>query len=148
MNKNKPTLHVSIYFKGDSSTAENLQKRVSEYSSRIAGDPYNPDVEFCFDNQEKQEEKLTLIELSYNKVLTRRFERSIKNDAFFYSIIAVLSALTIQRIYNRDPDIGTASWLLISIVPTEKEEDGYKVQWSTGLDCCLANQRWADIVGE
>jgi hypothetical protein len=148
MNKNKPTLHVSICFKGDPSIAKNLQKSVSEYSARIADDPYNPDVEFCFDSQEMQEEKLTLIGLSYNKVLTRRLKRSIKNDAFFYSIIAVLSALTIQRIYNRDPDIGTASWLLISIISTEKEEDSYNVQWSMGLDCRLENQRWADIVGQ
>ena len=85
MNKNKPTLHVSIYFKGDPSTTENLQKSVSEYSSRIADDPFNPNVEFCFDSQKAQEEKLTLIELSYNKVLTRRLKQSIKNNAFFYS---------------------------------------------------------------
>ena len=148
MNKNKPTLHISICFKGDSSTAENLQKSVSEYSDRIADNPYNPDVEFCFDSQETQEEKLTLIELSYNKVLTRRLKQSIKNNAFFYSIIAVLSALTIQRIDDRDPDIGTASWLLITIIPTEKEQDGYNIQWSMGLDCRLENQHWSDIVGQ
>ena len=142
MSNTKPILHISIYYQGNSQIKKELRKELSHFSKRLAEDPCNPIVKIRFDTLDAQRKKQVLLELSYYDVVTASFEKPFKNFSYFYTFIAIQSSLTINRFYEKNPNTGEESWLLISLAPLKAGDDTYNIQWCTGYNCCQANHHW------
>lgn len=139
MNSSRPILHISIYNQGNSQIKNKLRKKLSAYSKQLAENTCNPLVDIRIDTLDTQEEKQVLIELSYRSVLTNSFVKPLKSADHFYTVIVTLAALTIQRLYEKNPSTGTENWLLISLTPLKESDGTYNIQWSSGYNCCQAN---------
>lgn len=139
MNNNRPILHISIYYQGSSQIKNALCKKLSAYSNRLVEDPCNPLVDIRFDTLDTQKEKQVLLELSYHSVLTNSFVKPLKSADHFYTVIVTLAALTIQRLYEKNPNTGTENWLLISLTSLKESDVTHNIQWCTGYNCCQAN---------
>jgi hypothetical protein len=59
------------------------------------------------------------MELSYHSVLINSFIKPLKSTDHFYTVIVTLAELTIQRLYEKNPNTGTENWLLISLTPPQ-----------------------------
>lgn len=138
-DKSSVILHVSIYYQGSSQIKKELWEKLSSYSKRIADDISNPLVDIRIDTFDTQEEKQVLLELSYHSVLTNSFAKPLKCVDHFYTVIATVVALTIQRLYEKNPNTRTENWLLISLTPLKESDYTYNIQWSSGYNYCLAN---------
>ncbi|NMA73158.1 MAG: hypothetical protein GX963_03155 [Bacteroidales bacterium] len=136
MNNNRPILHISIYYSGSSQIKAHLRKKLTAYSKRLAEDPCNPIVDIRIDNLDAQEEKRVLLELSYDGVMTNSLSKQLKNAGNFYTVIATLAALTMQRLYEKNTSAGTENWLLISLTPLMISANTYKIKWLSGYNCC------------
>lgn len=139
MNNSRPLLHISIYYQSSSQIKNELRKKLSSYSKRLVEEPSNPLGDIKIDTLDTQEEKQVLLELSYHSVLTNSFVKPLKSADRFYTVIVTLAALTIQRLYEKNPNTGTENWLLISLTPLKKSDGTYNIQWSSGYNCCQAN---------
>ncbi len=142
MNSNRPILHISIYYQGNSQIQNALRKKLSAYSKRLVEDPCNPLVDIRIDTLDTQEEKQVLLELSYHSVLTNSFIKQLKSADHFYTVVVTLASLTIQRLYEKNSNTGTENWLLISLTPIMESDGTYNIQWSSGYNCCQANHHW------
>ncbi|WZX99545.1 hypothetical protein NSQ26_09415 [Bacillus sp. FSL W7-1360] len=142
MNNRRPILHISIYYQGNSQIQNALLKKISAYSKRLVEDPCNPLVDIRIDTLDTQEEKQVLLELSYHSVLTNIFVKPLKSTDQFHHVIITLAELTIQRLYEKNPNTGTENWLLISLTPLKESDSSYNIQWCTGYNCCQANHHW------
>lgn len=94
-------------------------------------------MDVSFDTLNAQEEQV-LLELSYFNVVTKSFEKALKSVNHFYTAITILSAFTIQRLYEKNVNTGAENWLLISLTPSKIGDDTYKIQWPSGYHCCQA----------
>lgn len=139
MNNSRPILNISIYYQGSSQIKKELSKMLSNFSERLSQDPCNPLMNIKIDTLDTQEEKQILLELSYYNVVTTNFEKPLKNADHFYTVIVTLAALTIQRLYEKNPNMGIENWLLISLTPLKESDNTYNIQWSSGNNCCSAN---------
>ncbi len=99
-------------------------------------------MDIRFDAMDTQREKQVLLELSYYDVVIASFEKPFKNFSYFYTFIAIQSSLTINRLYEKNPNTGTENWLLISLTPLKAGDETYTIQWCTGYNCCQANHHW------
>lgn len=142
MNNRRPILHISIYYQSNSQIKNALCKKLSAYSKRLVEDPCNPLVDIRIDTLTAQKEKQVLLELSYHSVLTNSFVKPLKIADHFYTVIVALAALTIQRLYEKNPNTGTENWLLISLTPLKAGDETYTIQWCIGYYCCQANHHW------
>lgn len=138
----KPILHISIDYRGNSQIKKELNAKLYVFSKGLYKDPFNPIVNIRFDTQDTQIESKILLELSYYDVLTYSFEKPLKTAEHFYTIIVTLASLTMQRLYDKNPNTGTENWLLISLNPLDEGDDIYNIQCSTGYNCSQANHHW------
>jgi hypothetical protein len=135
MNSNKPILHISIYYRGSSKFKTELKKQLSLYTKRILSNPWEPAVDICLDAFDEQEEKQVLQELTYDTVITYHTKQTISSDQELYTIVVLLISRAMQRLYENNPNPKPEDWMLISITPSNADDqtnNGYDIQWSLG----------------
>ena len=69
---NRPKLHVSIYYDGNSKLKTKMKRQLSAYSERLLSSPWEPSVKICLDTFSTLEEKRVQQEILYDAVLTYR----------------------------------------------------------------------------
>lgn len=82
-----------------------------------------------------QEEKKVQQELLYDAVLTYRMKQSLTTANELYTIVILLISLTRQRLYENNPDLATEDLMIISIKPSNDDNQGihdYDIKWSFG----------------
>ncbi len=132
---NRPKLHVSIHYDGNSKLKTNLKKQLSVYSVRLLSNPWEPSVNICLDTFNTQAEKQVQQELLYDAVLTYRTKQSLTTAKELYTIVILLVSLSRQRLYEINPNSRDEDWLLISITPSSADDQSnndFYIQWSLG----------------
>lgn len=137
---NRPKLHISIYYDGNSKFKAKLKKRLSIYSERLLSSPWEPSVNICMDTLSTQEEKQVQQELLYDAVLTYRTKQSLTTANDLYTIVILLISLTRQRLYENNPDPTIQNLMIISIMPSKADDQNindYDIKWSLGKNLVI-----------
>lgn len=135
MNSDKPVLHISIYYRGSSKFKTELKKQLSLYTKRILSNPWEPSVDICVDTFDEQEEKQVLQELTYDTVVTYNAKQTLSTNQELYTTVVLLISLSRQQLYEINPNSRTEDWMLISITPSNADDqnnDVCGIQWSIG----------------
>jgi hypothetical protein len=135
MNSDKPILHISIYYRGSSKPIAELKKQLSTYSKRLLSNPWEPCVDICLDTLDAHEEQQVLQELTYDTVITYHMKQPLTTNQKLYTFIVLLISLSRQRLYEINPNSRAEDWLLISITPSNADDqinNDYDIQWSIG----------------
>lgn len=131
MNNNKPTLHISIYYRGNSKLKTKLNKQLSAYTTRLLSNPCEPPVDICPDTFDTQEEKQIQQELIYDTVITYYTKQRLTTIKELYIFVILLVSLTRQRLYENNPNSKTEDLIIISIIPSNADDqanNGYDIQ--------------------
>lgn len=104
MNANKPTLHISIYFRGNSKFKTKLNKQLSAYTKRLLSNPWEPSVDICLDTFDTQEEKQVQQELIYDTVISYSTRQVLKTFKELYTFVILLISLARQGLYENNPN--------------------------------------------
>ena len=131
---NRPKLHVSIYYDGNSKFRANLKKLLSIYSERLLSSPWEPSVNICMDTFSTQEERQVQQELLYDAVLPYHTKQSLTTAKDLYIIVILLISLARQRLYENNPDPTIEDLMLISIMPSQadNQNNDYDIKWYLG----------------
>ncbi len=132
---NRPKLHVSIYYDGNSKLKTKMKRQLSAYSERLLSSPWEPSVKICLDTFSTLEEKRVQQEILYDAVLTYRTKHSLTTSYELYTIIILLNSLTRQRLYENNPDPAKKDLMIISVMPSRDDNQGvndYDIKWSLG----------------
>ncbi|MDD2401923.1 MAG: hypothetical protein PHD60_06975 [Clostridia bacterium] len=135
MNSDKPVLHISIYYRGNSKSKTALKRQLSIYTKRLLSNPWEPSVDICLDTFDEQEEKQVLQELTYDTLITYHTKQILSTNQELYTFIVLLISLSRQRLYEINPNSRAEDWLLISITPSNADDqinNDYDIQWSIG----------------
>lgn len=135
MISDRPTMHISIHYRGNSKYKKSLKQQLSAYSKRVLSEPWEPFVEIHLDTFDEQEEKQVLQELTYDTVVTYHTKQTLSTDQELYTIVVLLISLTMQRLYENNPRFNPEDWMLISVIPSNTDtqaNNDFDIQWSTG----------------
>lgn len=135
MISDKPILHISIYYRGSSKSKAELKKPLSTYTKKLLSNPWEPSVDICLDTLNAHEEQQVLQELTYDTVITYHMKQPLTTNQELYTIVVLLISLSRQRLNGINPNSRAEDWLLISITPSNADDqtnNEYDIQWSIG----------------
>lgn len=131
MNK-RPILHVSICYENcPSAIKKELRKQLSTYTQRQ--DRCMPYADICVDALNSHEEKRGQQEMLYDAVATNEIIKTLTTTNQIYTFAVLLISLTLQRLYEDNPDCKSEDWMLISFTPSKENVNIYNIGWSIGL---------------
>ena len=128
MISDRPTMHISIHYRGNSKYKKSLKQQLSAYSKRVLSEPWEPFVEIHGEKQIQQE-------VIYDRVVTYHMKKAIASIEELYTIAILLISLARQRLYENSPNSKTENLMIISITPTNNDDpanDIFDIQWSIG----------------
>ncbi len=132
---NRPILHISILYSGNSKLKTKLKKQLSVYTERLLSSLWEPSVDICLDTFSSHEEKHVQQELIYDTVVSYRTKQRLTTTEELYTIIILLISLTRQRLYENNPNFKTEDLMIISITPSDADDqatNNYDIEWSLG----------------
>lgn len=131
MNK-RSILHVSICYENCSSVVrKELKKQLANYAQ--TQDRCIPYADICVDNLNSYEVRREQQEMLYDAVVTNEIIRTLTNAKQIYTFAVLLISLTLQRLYEGNPDYKSEDWMLISFTPSKENTNVYNTAWSIGL---------------
>lgn len=113
------------------SSKERTKKQLANYAQTQA--PCIAYADICIDTLHSQEEKRLQQEMLYDAVVTNEIIRTLTNAKQIYTFAALLISLTLQQLYEDNPDCKSEDWMLISFTPSKKNANIYNIGWSIGL---------------
>ncbi|HFI0408995.1 TPA: hypothetical protein ACGOX2_000832 [Streptococcus suis] len=135
MISDRPTMHISIHYRGNSKYKKSLKQQLSAYSKRVLSEPWEPFVEIHLDSIDIHGEKQIQQELIYDRVVTYHMKKAIASIEELYTIAILLIGLARQRLYENSPDSKTENLMIISITQSNNDDpanDIFDIQWSIG----------------
>ena len=135
MISDRPTMHISIHYRGNSKYKTSLKQQLSAYSKRVLSEPWEPFVEIHLHSIDIHEKKQVHQELIYDSVVTYHMKKAIASIEELYTIAILLISLARQRLYENSPNSKTENLMIISITPTNNDDpanDIFDIQWSIG----------------
>lgn len=69
----------------------------------------------------------------YDAVATNEIIKTLTTTNQIYTFAVLLISLTLQRLYEDNPDCKSEDWMLISFTPSKENVNIYNIGWSIGL---------------
>ena len=113
----------------------NSKKQLSRYSKRLLRNPWEPSLDICLDTLDAQKEQQVLQERTYDTVITYHMKQPLTTNQKLYTFVVLLISLSRQRLYEINPNSRAEDRMLISITPSNTEDqtrNDYEIQWSLG----------------
>lgn len=113
----------------------NSKKQLSRYSKRLLRNPWEPSLDICLDTLDAQKEQQVLQERTYDTVITYHMKQPLTTNQNLYTFVVLLISLSRQRLYEINPNSRAEDRMLISITPSNTEDqtrNDYEIQWSLG----------------
>lgn len=95
-----------------------LKNRLSTYAKRQ--DQCMPYADICVDTLDSHEEKRSQQEMLYDAVVTNQIIKTLTNAKQIYTFAALLISLTLQKLYEDNPNCNSENLMLISFTPSKE----------------------------